>query len=70
MRPEAQISDPKNWDTCVNDRTGWEDIQQARAIISRALDTGSEALPDPGVIKVRETGYPELGPVQIVLLST
>ena len=45
MRPEAQSSDPMNWDTCVYDRNGLGDIWHAHAIISRALDTGSEALP-------------------------
>ena len=45
MRPEAQLSDPMNWDTSLYDRTVWEDIWHAHAIISRVLDIGREALP-------------------------
>ena len=42
---DAQFSDPMNLDTCVYDRTGWEDIQHRHAIISQAFDSGSHALP-------------------------
>ena len=45
MRPEAQLSDPMNCDTSEYDRMLWEDILHTCAIISRALDTGREALP-------------------------
>ena len=45
MRPEAQLSDPMNWDSSLYDKTVWEDIRHARATISRALDIGREALP-------------------------
>ena len=61
MRPEAQLSDPMNWDTSEYDKTVWEDIRHGHAFISRALDIGREASPDPGAIEARGTGYPELG---------
>ena len=32
MRPEAQLSDPISWNTCVYVRTVWEDIPHASAI--------------------------------------
>ena len=60
MSPEAQLSDAMNWDTSVYDRTDWEDIWHAHAIISRALDLGGKLFPDPGITKAPETGYPEL----------
>ena len=45
MRPEAQLSDPMNWDTSMYDKTVWEDFCHACAIVSRALDIMREALP-------------------------
>ena len=48
-RPEAQLSAPMNWDTSLYDTNVWEDIRHACAIISRVLDIGREALPDPGI---------------------
>ena len=45
MRPEAQLSDPMNWDTSLYEETDWKDIRRTCAIISRALDIGREALP-------------------------
>ena len=64
MRPETQLSDPMNWDTSVKNRTVWEDIRHARAIIRVKLS------PDPGAIKARGTGFSELGPARILLCST
>ena len=45
MRPEAQLSNPINWDTSLYDKVFWEDIWHDMCHISRALNTGREALP-------------------------
>ena len=45
IRPEAQLSDPMDWDTCAYDRTGWENIWHARATISLTLHSRGDTLP-------------------------
>ena len=67
MRPEAQLSDPINWDTSVYDKVFWEDIRHACTII---WILGGKVSPDPNVIEAPETGYPELVLVRILLRLT
>ena len=67
MRPEAQLSDPINWDASVYDKVFWEDIQHAYAISPELWILGGKLSPDPRITEALEAGYPELVLVQILL---
>ena len=67
MRPEAQLSDPINWDTSVYDKVFWEDIRHVCVIFPELWILGGKLSPNPRVMEAPETGYPELVLVQILL---
>ena len=57
MRPEAQLSDPINWDTSLYDKVFWEDIRHAFAISPELWIglLGGKLSPNPRVIEAPET---------------
>ena len=67
MRPEAQLSDPINWDTSLYDKVFWEDIRHACIISPELWILGGKLSLNPRVMEAPETGYPELVLVQILL---
>ena len=67
MRPEAQLSDPINWDTSLYNKVFWEDIRHVCAISPELWILGGKLSPNPRVMKAPETRYPELVLVQILL---
>ena len=67
MRPEAQLSDPINWDTSVYDKIFCEDIRHSYAISPELWILGRKLSPDPSVMEAPETIYPERVLLQILL---
>ena len=55
MRPEAQLSDPINWDTSLYDKVFWEDIRHACAISPDLWILGGKLSPNPRVMEAPET---------------
>ena len=54
MRPEAQLSDPINWDTSLYDKVFWEDIRHACAISPELWILRGKLSPNPRVMEAPE----------------